>query len=119
MGGESRREYQEELANIIPVVNQLIKTGKLMVDSFEYDIEPVLVCDLRVLVKLLGLYNCFHPKAHWKCPWCFVCCNDTAEFWIEDWPLRTKEEWDQLATEAEKKATNQLKIPLPDSTKES
>lgn len=109
IGGESRKEYQAELANVIPVVNQLIKTGKLAVDGIEYDIEPVLVCDLKALVKLLGLYNCFHPKAYWKCPWCSVCIHNLADFGIKEWPLRTKEEWDKLATEAERRATKSAK----------
>lgn len=89
------------------MVNQLIKTGKLAVDGIEYDIEPVLVCDLKALVKLLGLYNCFHPKAY--CPWCSVCIDNLADFGIEDWPLRTKEEWDKLATEAERRAMKSAK----------
>lgn len=81
IGGESREEYQAELANIIPGVNQLIKTGKLTVDDIEYDIEHVLVCDLKALVKLLGLYNCFHPKATWKFPLVLCHTPPACRFW--------------------------------------
>jgi hypothetical protein len=39
----------------------------------EYKIKPVLTCDLKALMKLIGLYDVFHPSAKWKCPFCDVC----------------------------------------------
>ncbi|KAL6078437.1 hypothetical protein QOT17_001609 [Balamuthia mandrillaris] len=38
--------------------------------TVHYALEPVLVCDMAALIKVLGLYTCYHPKSQWKCPWC-------------------------------------------------
>lgn len=32
-----------------------------------------MICDLKALMKLIGLYDVFHPSAKWKCPFCDVC----------------------------------------------
>lgn len=70
LGGESVEEYRKELEDAIPVINGLISNGEVEVDGVKYTLEPVLVCDMKALVKVMGFYTCFHPKAKWKCPWC-------------------------------------------------
>lgn len=43
---------------------------------------------MKCLVRVLGLYDVFHPKAHWKCAWCHVDANKIADFSINKWSLR-------------------------------
>lgn len=50
----------------------LVKEKKLKVDDKEYTCTPVLTTDLKAMMKLLGLYDVFHPCSHWKCPYCRV-----------------------------------------------
>jgi hypothetical protein len=51
----------------------LFADGKQVeVEGIKYTINPVLTCDLKVLMKMLGLKNVFHPSAKWRCPYCAV-----------------------------------------------
>ena len=50
----------------------LVKEKKLKVDDKEYTCTPVLTTDLKAMMKLLGLYDVFHPCSRWKCPYCHV-----------------------------------------------
>jgi len=44
-------------------------------------------------MQLLGLYNVYHPRSHWKCPYCKVCHDDIHDFSDQrTWPMRTEEE---------------------------
>lgn len=81
-------------------INYLIEGGTLHVLSHEIQVEPVLVCDLKALVKLLGLYNVFHPRSIWKCPWCLVHRNLLGDFTDNCccWPWRDPEEWDRVSS---------------------
>ncbi len=51
-------------------VNHLVKDMTLVVRGQEWKVKPVLTCDLKVLMKMLGLYDVFHPKSKSKCPYC-------------------------------------------------
>ena len=57
-------------------------------DGIEYALDLFLVCDMKCLVEVLGLYSTFHPKAKWKCPWCLVHSSNIADFTILQWELR-------------------------------
>lgn len=53
------------------------------------------MCDLKALVKFMGIYACNHPKAKWRCPWCLVQNSQLADFGIQRWPLQRKD-WDTI-----------------------
>lgn len=65
---------------------------------------------MKCLVKILGLYDVFHPKAHWKCAWCHVDATTIADFSKTSWPLRDIQKMVKLGqtmkgkTEAQQKA---------------
>jgi hypothetical protein len=105
IGSETREEYKRELSNVITIVNELISGRTISVNDIEYSIEPILVCDLVALVKILGLYNVFHPKSKWKCPWCLVCADSIWDFEKPHWELRKYEEmqklWEEVKTKTE------------------
>jgi hypothetical protein len=61
------------------------------------------------LVKILGLYNTFHPKSKWKCPWCLVHVDNIWNFDIKNWPLRNQAEMQKLWEEVEQKHTEYAK----------
>jgi hypothetical protein len=43
---------------------------------------------MKCLVRILGLYDVFHPKSHYKCGWCTVCKDELADFSIPEWNFR-------------------------------
>jgi len=53
-------------------VNYLVKDMTPIVGTTEWKIKLILTCDLKALMKMLGLYDVFHPGAKWKCPFCPV-----------------------------------------------
>lgn len=55
------------------MINSFLHSEKLKVEDQEYVIIPVLTCDLKALMKILGLYNIYHPSSQWRCPYCPVC----------------------------------------------
>lgn len=81
------------------------------VNGTKYTIEPVLTCDLKALIKILGLKTIFHMASIWKCPYCavtklYVCnlsmvkgsniwrgrtCRQLDKFKIHDWPMHKEE----------------------------
>jgi len=77
------------------IINGLIKSGTIEVAGRLYDLELVLVCDMKALTRVLNLYTCYHPKATWKCPWCLVHKDKLHNFDLDEWPLRKKEDWDK------------------------
>ncbi|KAL6050170.1 hypothetical protein QOT17_006359 [Balamuthia mandrillaris] len=99
IGGESKEEFERELKSIAPIITYLTK-NKVKIDGCEFKLEPVLVCDLKVLVTLLGLYNCYHPKCYWKCPWCLASENTIYDFMVKEWPLQDETTMKRLAKEA-------------------
>ncbi|KAL6069211.1 hypothetical protein QOT17_007748 [Balamuthia mandrillaris] len=101
VGGESKEEFERELESVIPTIEYLMK-NKVEVNGQKFDLEPVLVCDLKALVTMLGLYCCYHPKSHWKCPWCLVSAITIHDFGIAQWPLRDEKEMMELAERAAK-----------------
>lgn len=103
LGGEEREDLERELEQTIQAVNLLVEKGKLTVDETEYEIEPVLVCDMMCLVKVLGLYNCFSPQSKWKCCWCKVHESQLSDFTILSWPFRDEESMRELGRQAEAK----------------
>lgn len=88
LGGEEREELEQELMNTIKVVDELVEKKTLTIGDVEYNIEPVLVCDMACLVKVMGLYNVFCPNSKWKCIWCLVNETELFNFTIESWLLR-------------------------------
>ena len=60
----------------------------MKVGDIEYTIESFLVCDMKCLVKILGLYDVFHPKSHYKCIWCNIVSTMMGDFTVKSWPLR-------------------------------
>lgn len=89
IGGETEEELRKELQSTILVhhtsiqmgmlltffsqaVNHLVQSASVIVNGKEWKVKPVLTCDLKALMKMLGLYDVFHPKSHWKCPFCDV-----------------------------------------------
>jgi hypothetical protein len=85
LGAEDKEELREELTRAIPVINSLLQ---ITVGDNEYQIQCFLVCDMKCLVRILGLYDVFHPKSHWKCAWCHVDATNIADFSKPAWPLR-------------------------------
>lgn len=67
-----------------------------MVKDLVIQVEPLLVCDLKALLQLLGLYQTYHPSSNWKCPWCKVSDFEIADFTVEHWPFRNKAQWRYL-----------------------
>ena len=57
----------------------------------EYELEPVIVCDMAALVTLQGLYAVYHPASKYKCAWCKV-TEDELHCWNKEWPRRNIEE---------------------------
>jgi hypothetical protein len=51
-------------------VNHIAVEMKLVVGEKEWLLKPILTCDLKALMKMLGLYDVFHPRATSKCPFC-------------------------------------------------
>ncbi|MGH2639129.1 MAG: SAP domain-containing protein [Rhabdochlamydiaceae bacterium] len=100
-GEESRQMFEEELlTTIVPAINKLIETPQLEIDGATYEIEMFLCCDLACLVKLVGLYDVYHPCSHFKCLWCKVKSETISEFKNEE--PRTLEEQQQIGTEAQR-----------------
>lgn len=56
----------------IQVISAFHSGEKIKVEGTEYTIKPVLTCDLKALMKLMGLYNVYHPCSSWRCPFCPV-----------------------------------------------
>jgi hypothetical protein len=54
------------------VINMFIAGEKVKVDGTKYTIELVLMCDLKALMKMLGLKTVFHTSLKWRCPYCAV-----------------------------------------------
>jgi hypothetical protein len=55
------------------MINVFCGGEKIKVDSgLEYTINPVLTCDLKALMKMMGLYNVYHLCSRWWCPFCRV-----------------------------------------------
>jgi len=103
LGGEDREDLVKELEQVIEAVNGLVEEKKLTVGEIDYELEPVLVCDMSCLVKVLGLYNCFCPQAKWKCCWCLVHESTLSDFSVEYWPFRDAATMRRLGEEAETK----------------
>lgn len=103
LGNEDRETLVKELKKTIEAVDYLAAHKKLVVGSIEYEIDPVLVCDMACLVEVLGLYNCFCPQSHWKCAWCLISKLDLFNFDIETWPLRDLQEMQKRGAEADSK----------------
>lgn len=55
-------------------VHHIMTNMKLVVTGKEWTIKPILTCNLKALMKLMGLYDVFHPKSKSKCPFC--ACKD-------------------------------------------
>jgi hypothetical protein len=58
------------------------------VDGNTYKLNLFLVCDMKCLVRILGLYDVFHPKSTYKCAWCPITHQDLANFDIPGWKFR-------------------------------
>ena len=54
------------------VIDMFVAGEKVKVDGTKYTIEPVLTCDLKALMKMLGLKTVFHTSSKWRCPYCAV-----------------------------------------------
>lgn len=63
IGGESTEEYQQQLRNVVDAISFLENGGSISVNGLCYTFEPFLVCDLKALVCLLGLYKVSCLKA--------------------------------------------------------
>lgn len=72
LGKEEENEFQQEMSKIIPVIDKLIETKKLQVGEQVYTIQPLLCCDMKALVMLLGLYEVYRSNTTWRCAWCEV-----------------------------------------------
>jgi len=55
------------------------------------------VCDLKCLIEVLGLYDVFHPKAKWKCPWCNVSDSNVHHFGRNSWEFRDLNKMKEVA----------------------
>ena len=115
LGDEEYDELAEELADAKPIIERWIRDGKvtMLPNTFippvinvrmqvtangkEYTIIPFLVCDMKCLVRILGLYDVFSPKSYWKCCWCNCCKSEIANFNIRSWPLRDIKKMSEVA----------------------
>ena len=92
LGKEDYTTLQKELANALPKINEISEAGKMsiMVDGEEkeVDVEIYLVCDLAALVDVMGLNSVFHPKSHYKCPWCLVTLSELHDMTKKRWEWR-------------------------------
>jgi hypothetical protein len=52
------------------VIAKFIEGMKVKVDNVKYTITPVLTCNLKALMKMMGLKSVFHPCSTWWCPYC-------------------------------------------------
>jgi len=95
---------QVELSEIAKEINYLIDGGSLHVGNLTVQLEPVLVCDMKALVQLMGLYTVYHPSTTWKCPWCHVCDLDIADFSIPCWPFRNHKNWEEIIEDVKKRS---------------
>ncbi|KAL6045515.1 hypothetical protein QOT17_022743 [Balamuthia mandrillaris] len=109
IGEESREELEKELKNAVKGIEYLINGGTIKAHGIDYALEPVLVCDMAALIKVLGLYTCYHPKSQWKCPWCLVDMDNIADFTREMWPFRDKTQMWTKGEEAAKLKSNSAK----------
>lgn len=73
-------------------------------DDITYTIEPFLVCDMKCLVRLLGLYDVFNPNSYWKCAWCHCNQQNISDFSIESWNLRDINEMIKIGKIQDQKA---------------
>ncbi len=64
---------------------QILTLLQITVDNITYNIVPFLVCDMKCLVRILGLYNVFSPNAVWKCCWCLCDKDHISDFRISRW----------------------------------
>lgn len=80
-------------------INFLIAGNDIHVGGVAIQIEPVLVCDMKALINLMGVYTVYHPKAWWKCLWCHVCEKDIGDFSIPCWPFRNRQRWKEIIEE--------------------
>ncbi len=104
-GSKDREELEKEVAGGVEAINYLIQGGTVEAGGKEWKFEPILVCDMKALVRVQGLYDCFNPKAYWKCPWCKVCKHDVFDFKIKKWPFRDATEIQQLEEKIPEKPT--------------
>ena len=76
LGKEDYDTLKKELADALPKINKISEEGKISVvfdeEEKEVDVEVYLVCNLAVLVDVMGLNAIFHPKVTLKCLWCLV-----------------------------------------------
>lgn len=96
--------YKEELRNVAATIGYLNAGGTLSINGQAIQVEPMLVCDMKAVVRLLGLYNVFSPSATWKCAWCKVSSSNIADFTREHWPFRDKVEWEAQLTDLDGKS---------------
>jgi len=71
----------------------------LTVGLVEWQIKPILTCNLKALMKMMGLYDVFHPTAKWKCPFCPVSTEELHKFEKDCWPFHSEEDWCKWAKE--------------------
>ena len=60
------------MADIVSIINNLVATKGITVRGRTYKVCPMLCCDMKALVKILGLCDVFKPNTIYKCPWCEV-----------------------------------------------
>lgn len=76
-GDEDCETFDRELADIVPVINKLVAKKQIRVGPDKKNkrtikVQPLLCCDMKALVRLLGLYDVFKPNTCYKCAWCEV-----------------------------------------------
>lgn len=64
---------------------------------------------MKCLVRLLGLYDVFHPSSFWKCAWCHTDKTNIADFTRTSWPLRDIIKMIQLGKKMDGKSDAQQK----------
>jgi hypothetical protein len=124
IGPEEYEEMTQELTDSLPVLQKWIDNKEvsnflfllvfhyltnslicqITFNGIKYKIDIFLVCDMKCLVRILGLYEVFKPGCQWKCCWCLCDKNSLANFDIKSWPFRDIEKMFQ-ATEQDINAT--------------
>jgi hypothetical protein len=93
LGEEEREELELELEGVAKIVEETLTSKKFIAGEKTFtNVDVVLVCDLKIMLKICGFYSLYCSKTHWRCPWCRVTREQLAKFEIQSWPFRSLEE---------------------------
>lgn len=106
LGHETYEEYEKELEHIIPEINKLITSNKIIIDGIQYTIELYLVVDMKTLCMLLGLYEVYRSNTNFKCCWCEISSNDIANLEKVSWAFRNIKQMKEIASKKGKPGEN-------------